>query len=313
VGSEQIPPTGLPKDVIFKKLLGLLDYKIKSAVCFFVLDEIDLITDSKHGNKILYDLTRLNENLDNCRSCLIGISNNVKFKEDLDPRVVSSLGKEHITFTGYNAKELGDILSSRAKIAFKQGVLNEGIIGYCAALAGEEHGDARKALQLLRKAGEIAERSHNKKVTNEHVRKAQEELERDHIIDYIKGMPLQAQLVLTSIYLISKFAKERIIVSGDIYEVHKELTNLIPGVSSLTRRRISDYINELHSAEIITAEKKSLGYYGRTKKITLNIDTKLLETIFMEINKIKDLLNYKPILIQKNKVRISNSTFRRLG
>jgi len=313
VGSEQIPPTGLPKDVIFKKLLGLLDYKIKSSVCFFVLDEVDLITDTKQGNEILYDLTRINENLDNCRTCLIGISNKVKFKEDLDPRVVSSLGKEHITFTVYNAKELGDILESRSKIAFKQGVLNEGIIGYCAALAGEEHGDARKALQLLRKAGEIAERSHNKKVTSEHVRKAQEELERDHIIDYIKGMPLQAQLILTSIYLISKFAKERIIVSGDIYEVHKELTNLVPGVRTLTRRRISDYINELHSAEIINAEKKSLGYYGRTKKITLNIDKKLLEVIFMEINKIKDLLNYKPILIQKNKVRISNSTFRRLG
>ncbi|TXT66156.1 MAG: ORC1-type DNA replication protein [Promethearchaeota archaeon] len=313
VGSEQIPPTGLPKDVIFKKLLGLLDYKIKNSVCFFVLDEIDLITDSKQGNEILYDLTRLDENLELCKTCLIGISNKVKFKENLDPRVISSLGEEHITFPVYNAQELRDILESRAHIAFQEDTISEGVIGLCAALAAEEHGDARKALQLLRKAGEIAEKNHHKTVTGDHARKAKQELERDHIIDYIKGMPLQAQLVLTAIYLISKFGKDRIIVSGDIYEVHSELTNMIPGISTLTRRRISDYINELHSADIISAEKKSMGYYGRTKVLQLNIELKFLETILRDIEKVKDVLNYKPILIQNNKVRISNSTFRRLG
>lgn len=313
VGSEQIPPTGLPKDVIFKKLLGLLDYKIPDSVCFFVLDEIDLITDSKKGNEILYDLTRLNENLDACRTCLIGISNKVKFKENLDPRVISSLGEEHITFSGYNAHQLADILESRGKIAFSEGILKEGVIRLCAALAAKEHGDARKALQLLRKAGEIAERTHNKTISREHVTKAKEELEKDHTIDFIKGMPLQAQIALMAIYLMSKFGNDRIIVSGDIYEVHGELTNMIPGASSLSRRRISDYINELDSAEIISTKKKSMGYYGRTKIINLNIDMKLLETIFMDIKKLKDFLNYKPILIRNNKVRISNSTFRRLG
>ncbi|MFO7796485.1 MAG: Cdc6/Cdc18 family protein [Promethearchaeati archaeon] len=313
VGSEKIPPTGLPKDVIFKKLLGLLDHKIKESICFLVLDEIDMIADKRGGNEILYDLTRLNENLDNCRTCLIGISNKLKFKESLDPRVISSLGKEHITFSTYNARELGDILNDRAKIAFHENVLKEGVIPLCAALAAKEHGDARKALQLLRKAGEIAERTQNKRVTPEHVNKAQLELESDQIIDYIRGMPLQAQLVLTAIYLISKFSRERIIVSGDIYEVHDELTNKIPGVRTLTRRRISDYINELSLAGIITATKKSLGYYGRTKVIGIDIDMKLLENVLYEIPKIKGLLNYKPILIQNKKVRINNNIFRKLS
>lgn len=313
VGSEKIPPTGLPKDVIFKKLLGLLDHKINNSICFLVLDEIDLIADKRGGNEILYDLTRLNENLDCCRTCLIGISNKLKFKDSLDPRVISSLGKEHITFSSYDAKELGDILKDRAKVAFNENVLKEGVIPLCAALAAKEHGDARKALQLLRKAGEIAERTQNKSVSSEHVNKAQLELERDHIIDYIRGMPLQAQLVLTAIYLISKFSKERVIVSGDIYEVHDELTNKIPGVRSLTRRRISDYINELSLAGIITATKKSLGYYGRTKVINIDIDIKLLDSVLNQIPKIKDLLNYKPILIQNKKIRIKNNVFRKLN
>ncbi|TXT66776.1 MAG: ORC1-type DNA replication protein [Promethearchaeota archaeon] len=313
VGQEKIPPTGLPKDVIFKKLLGLLDHKISNSICFLVLDEIDLIADKRGGNEILYDLTRLNENLDSCRTCLIGISNKLKFKDSLDPRVISSLGKEHITFSTYNAKELGDILKERAKIAFCDDILKEGVIPLCAALAAKEHGDARKALQLLRKAGEIAERTQNKMITREHVNKAQHELERDHIIDYIKGMPLQAQLVLTAIYLITIFSNDRVIVSGDIYEVHDELTNKMPGVRSLTRRRISDYINELSLAGIITAAKKSLGYYGRTKVINLDIDKKLLEGTLSHIAKIKTLLNYKPVLIQNKKVRIKNNVFRKLS
>ena len=79
-GREKIPPTGLPKDIIFKRLLGLLDQKLGKNICFLVLDEIDMLVGKPGGNEILYDLTRLNENLDECKTCLIGISNKLKFK-----------------------------------------------------------------------------------------------------------------------------------------------------------------------------------------------------------------------------------------
>ena len=170
---EKSPPTGLPKDVIFKKLLGLLDSRVGNSICFLVMDEIDIIVEKKGGNEILYDLTRLNENLDNCKTSLIGISNRLKFRENLDPRILSSLGEEHIVFPSYNASELRDILSERAIIAFQDGVLKEDVIPLCAAFAAKEHGDARKALQLLRTAGELAERVQNKYVTSKHVEKAQ--------------------------------------------------------------------------------------------------------------------------------------------
>ncbi|GAG92857.1 unnamed protein product, partial [marine sediment metagenome] len=98
---EKIPPTGLPKDIIFKKLLGLLDSRVGGSICFLVLDEIDILVDKKGGNEILYDLTRLNENLDHCKSSLIGISNKLKFRNSLDPRILSSLGEEHIVFPSY--------------------------------------------------------------------------------------------------------------------------------------------------------------------------------------------------------------------
>ena len=314
-GGEKIPPTGLPKDVIFKKLLGLLDHMIRNSICFLVLDEIDKLVDNKKGgNEILYDLTRLNENLDHCRTSLIGISNKLKFRENLDPRVLSSLGEEiPIVFNPYNATQLGDILKDRGKIAFYDSVLDDGVIRLCAGLAAKEDGDARKALQLLRKAGELAQRTQNKTITTKHVYEAQNDLEKDHIKEFILGMPLQAQLILTSIYLLSKYPDSpEIIISGDVYDVYSELCNIIPGTRKLTERRISDYINELALAGIISAPVKSMGYHGRTKIIRLDIDINLLKNILSRIEKIEKILDYKPVLLQSHKVKLKNNVFKRL-
>ena len=312
--NEKIPPTGLPKDIIFKKLLGLLDNCIKESICFLVLDEIDILIEKKGSNEILYDLTRLNENLDSCRVSIIGISNKLKFLEYLDPRVKSSLGQEEIVFHPYNANELADILLERAKIAFYPNIVNEGILKLVAGLAAKEHGDARKALQLLRKAGEMAEMNKHAKITESDIYKAQKDIEKDHIVEYILGLPLQAQLTLIAIYLLTKYSKDHIITSGDIYEVHSELSKKIPGVKELTRRRISDYINELNLAGLINTSTRSMGYYGRTKIINLDIDVKLLGQILKQVDRIRisDLLNYKPILLQSDKVKIKNNVFKRL-
>ncbi|MFX1238876.1 MAG: Cdc6/Cdc18 family protein [Promethearchaeota archaeon] len=312
-GREKIPPTGLPKDVIFKKLLGLLDHKVGKSICFLVLDEIDVLIEKNGGNQILYLLTRLNENLDFCRTCLVGISNKLKFKETLDPRVLSSLGEEPpIVFHSYNAKQLGDILANRAKVAFFEDALDDEVIYICAALAAKEDGDARKALQLLKKAGEIASRTQNKIVRERHVYEAHKELEKDHIEEFMTGMPLQAQVILTAIYLIQKYSPEHITTSGDIYDIHLELSKKIPGVKQLTKRRISDYIKELTLSGIISADTRSMGHYGRTKIINLDIEIKLVEKVLKMNDKIYPIINYKPILLQSDKVVLKNNVFKKL-
>ncbi|MFW9783981.1 MAG: Cdc6/Cdc18 family protein [Candidatus Heimdallarchaeota archaeon] len=315
VGKERIPPTGLPKDIIFKKLLGILDLKIKDGVCFIVLDEIDVLIERRGGNEILYDLTRLNENLDSCRTCSIGISNKLRFMEYLDSRVTSSLsGQEPIVFHPYNANELADILKQRSRIAFNENVLDQGVIKLCAGLAAKEHGDARKALQLLRKAGEIAERKQHKIISESDVTNAQKNLEKDHIVEYILSMPLQAQLTLAAIYILKKFGKEHITTSGEVYETHSELTKMLPGVKQLTQRRISDYINELSLAGIISAITKSMGHYGRTKLIEIDIEKEIIERALSQVKKLRisGILNYKPIALQSDKVKIKNNVFRKL-
>ena len=85
-------------------------------------------------------------------------------------------------------------------------------------------------------------------------------------------------------------------------------------MKQLTRRRISDYINELTLSGIISANTRSLGHYGRTKIIKLDIEVGLVERVLSQIKKIQDykLLDYKPIVLQTDKVKLKNIVFRRL-
>jgi len=113
----------------------------------------------------LYNLTRLNSELSQSQISIVGISNNLTFLDELDPRVRSSLSEEEIVFPPYNAVQLQEILRKRAKEVFREGVIrDEDVITKCAAFAAREHGDARRALDLLRVSGELAERENSPKV-----------------------------------------------------------------------------------------------------------------------------------------------------
>ena len=126
------------------------------------MDEIDQAI-KKISDNFLYTLTRLNTDLKNAQISLVGISNSLTFMDNLDPRVRSSLGEEELIFPPYNALQIQDILKERSDKSFSDGVLDEGVIAKCAAFAAREHGDARRALDLLRVAGELAERGGEKK------------------------------------------------------------------------------------------------------------------------------------------------------
>ena len=47
-------------------------------------------------------------------------------------------------------------------MAFKENSVDPNVITYCASKAAQEHGDARKAIDLLRIAAELAEREREK-------------------------------------------------------------------------------------------------------------------------------------------------------
>lgn len=286
-----VPMTGWPTDRVYEAFFDAVDYLERVAV--IMLDEIDKLVE-KSGDDTLYNLSRMNSELENSRVSIIGISNDLKFTDFLDPRVKSSLGEEEIVFPPYDANQLRDILEHRAGTAFVQDALSGDVIPLCAAFAAQEHGDARRALDLLRTAGEIAERDQTEGVTEEHVRMAQDKIELDRVVEVVRTLPTQSKLVLYAIILLEQQGVPTI-TTGEVYNVYKRLCEEIDA-DVLTQRRVTDLISELDMLGIVNAAVVSKGRYGRTKEISMSVPTEETETVLTADSRLDEIGNITPFV-----------------
>jgi cell division control protein 6 len=255
-----------------------------------VLDEIDRLL-NKSSDDVLYHLLVINENLKNSKVSIVGISNNLKFMELLDPRVKSRLGEEKMVFPPYKSEQLQDILKERAKLAFSPESLEEGVIPYCAALSAKEMGDARRALDLLRVAADIAERNGDLVVTEAHVKSANNKIEMDTIIEAVKTLTSQSKVVLMSIIKNTEEGN-RTMTTGDVFSTYKMISDVL-GSTILTQRRVTDLISELDMLGIVHAHVRSFGRAGRTKEIELSTPKEIVDVLEADEFMIP-LKNYKP-------------------
>jgi len=264
---KEIPPTGLPTDEVYNIFFKAIDEE--KAMIILILDEIDRLVE-KAGDDLIYNLTRVNTELKQAQMSFVGISNSLSFANNLDPRVKSSLGEEEVLFPPYNAIQIQDILKRRSLEAFKEGILEEGVIQKCAAYAAREHGDARRAIELLRVAGEISERKGKNKITMKDIDEAEDTLERDKVLEIVKSQPKQFQATLYAIILNKNNSKNKTIETGEVYELYQQICNKA-GLRSLTQRRVSDIVAELDMLGIINAKVISKGRFGRTREINLTL------------------------------------------
>ena len=290
---EDVPMTGWPTDQVFSTFKKSIDSK--EQVIIIILDEIDKLV--KKGDDVLYNLSRINVDLKRSKVSMIGVSNDLKFTEFLDPRVKSSLGEEEIIFPPYDAEQISDILKERAQIAYKDDVLDDMVIPLCSAFAAQEHGDARRALDLLRVSGELAERENQSKVEEKHVRSAQEKIEVDRIVEVVRTLPTQSKLVLYSIlYLRNKGYRN--VTTGQVYNIYLKFCNNID-VDVLTQRRVTDLISELDMLGIVNAVVVSKGRYGRTKEISLSVSILSTRKVLLEDYRLKPLENFNPPVVSQ--------------
>jgi cell division control protein 6 len=276
---QVVPITGLPTERIYNSFFTALDSR--EWVVVIILDEIDSLV-KRMGDDFLYNFTRVNQELKKAKVSIIGITNDLNFIDVLDPRVKSSLGEEEILFPPYNAMELQEILMQRSSLGFYPKALADEVIPKCAALAAQEHGDARRALDLLRVAGEITERQGENKILEKHVDMSLEKIDYDRITEFVKALPKQTKLVLWSIIGLDEKEQEDI-QTGDVYSVYEDKCK-VNGLHPLTQRRISDLLSELDMMGVINGKIISLGRYGRTRQIRLNVSDQARE-------KIKDILS----------------------
>jgi cell division control protein 6 len=286
---ERIPFTGWSTEKVYNSLMSKIDEENK--VFIVVLDEIDKLF-YKSGDDVLYHLSKMNEDLIHSKLSLVGISNDLKFTEFMDQRVRSRLGEEKMVFPPYNAEQLQDILSQRALLAFEDDVIDEGVIPFCAALSAQEMGDARRALDLLRIAADIAERNNDEKIMEAHVKKAKNKIELDAIAEAVKTLPTQSKLVLMAIIMNDEDNNKRM-TTGDVYSTYKYLVDIV-GMSQLTQRRITDLISELDMLGIIHARVRSFGRGGRTKEIEVGVPINETKALLHEDEILKIIRTYRP-------------------
>jgi archaeal cell division control protein 6 len=274
----QVYFTGLSMGEATDRILDFIQKKKFHVI--LVMDEIDSLVE-KNGDDILYNFTRANERIsEGGFISLIGISNSLTFKDKLDPRVRSSLSEEEMVFNPYTIEQLQRILSDRSKLAFNDDTVSDAAINLCAAMAGKENGDARRAIDLLRVAAEIAERERVSKVEEKHIRLAQEKIERDTNYEVLKNSTTHTKLVIVAII------KSKNGNTGEVYEIYSSLcTN--SEQEPLTQRRITQIISELDQLGLITSNVVSQGRYGRSQKIKITIPTLT----------VKEALKEDPILL----------------
>ncbi|MFA4907376.1 MAG: AAA family ATPase [archaeon] len=244
-----------------------------------VLDEIDKVRDL---DELVYALTRANDELSRGSISIIGISNNVLFKERLDPRTKSGLCQREIVFAPYNAEELRAILDQRAKLAFNEGKVSEAALCLASALAAKESGDARTAVMLLLRAGEMADAQEKEIVDEEEVRQAKASVEEEIIYGMISTLPQQEQLVLYAISSLSSkdrgFTKisgetERTLFSGEVYEEYRSIAKQL-NENAISARWYREYLSELEMYGLITTTASGHGIRGQTRLIKPAFDPK---------------------------------------
>ena len=262
----EISSTGYPQQTVFNKLYKELEGI--GGTILLVLDEIDSIGDR---DELLYELprARANDNLDSAKIGVIGISNDFKFRDRLDPRVQDTLCERELQFPPYDAPELENILESRAEVAIAEGAVGQGVLTFCAALAARDSGSARQALDLLRLAGEIAENEEADSIERNHVEAARARLEQERVEEGMRELTTHGRLALLAV--VSMAAKGQ--TPCRTHEIYEEYVALCDssGADSLAQRSVHNHLSDLRMLGILSAQENRSGSRGNYYSYELDV------------------------------------------
>lgn len=271
---DQVKDQGPTKGYLWNTLYDELD-RLGGDV-LVVLDEVDML--GHDNDKLLYDFPRARKNgdLENARIGVIGISNNHMFKDELDPRVKSTLCESEIFFSPYDATQLSEILDHYADLVFKDDVLEDGVVPLCAAKAAQEQGDAREALDLMETAGNIARKENADTVAEAHVERASDRVEEQRVLTIVRDQltsQMKLALLATTFLNIDESAEPR---AKNIYRVYKDICETC-GYEPRSKRRLNDFLDSIRLYGLLERDERNLGRAGGRSYIhTLEVEPELV-------------------------------------
>ena len=282
-----VPERGLATADYYARLWTVLD--ICTDVAIILLDEIDMLRD----DEVLRKLSRAGENrrISSASIGIIGISNKIDFPEQLTERVTSSFPHDELVCPPYDATQLREILEHR-RDAFHDDVLADDVIPLTAALAAREHGDARKAIDILRNAGRIATKDGAEQVTTEHVQAAKEKTEADRFAELIDGAPTQAKLILYALTVLTERNPQDEFPTKEIYQTYQTVATAVE-VQTLSERRVQEILKEQDFLNVIQSEKRGRGR-GRGMYATHRLleDAEVVRRVLQRDSRLAELSGY---------------------
>ncbi|GGN15852.1 orc1/cdc6 family replication initiation protein [Halarchaeum nitratireducens] len=207
-----------------------------------VLDEIDNLGDD---DVLLYQLPRAkaNGNIEHSQVGVIGISNDYTFRNDLSSKVQDTLCEREIKFPPYDANELRTILSDRAEKGLSSGVLDDSVIPKCAALAAQDRGSARQAIDLLREAANVAVEDGCETVAEADVDAAENRVERGRVKDSIRDLTTHGRYTLLAVTNLAIEA-ETPVRAKEAYGMYERVC-AESGADPLSQRSVHDHLIDL--------------------------------------------------------------------
>lgn len=279
-------PSGIDQqsmfDLLYDELRGL------NETIIIVIDEIDSIGSN---DDLLYELPRARKNgyLEDQWISVIGISNDLEFRDNLSPKVKDSLYDSEIEFAPYNANQLTSILERRAERAFVDGVLDSDVIPLCSAFAAQDEGSARQAIRLLYKAGELALNNDDDVVNESHVREARDILERKRIEEGMRSLTTQDQLALLSVVAL-EIEEETPARTRQVYQKYKDIAAILDS-NQLVERRVRDHLQSLGMQGFLIVETRNRGIQGGSHyRFEVKTDLEATLDILGEDNRIDDVV-----------------------
>ena len=324
-------PTGYSTDAVMDMMFEAMNEV--GGTIIIVLDEIDTLGDD---DRLLYSLPRARAQDyvgDHVYPSILGISNDLQWRDNLSSKVKSSLYDDQILFSPYDANQLQQILRRRAAKAFqktelipvdeadsnpdatdilengssgavqgdvvevdssgqqyifKSEVLTSDVIPLISAFSAQDKGDARQAIKYLRKAGEIADANGAARVTEETVREAQSQVEKETVSEAMREMTTQAHLALSAITVLEK-AGETPVRTKPVYGVYQSIADQV-AADKLVQRRMRDHLMELDMQGIIDAHKKAAGSVGGPAwHFELQVATEVVVEVLEEISRLESI------------------------
>jgi cell division control protein 6 len=253
---------------IAEKLESLRRHLEKHKLHFVViLDEVDALL-KKSGADLIYSFARIAEEGTATKGniSMILISQRPNALEYMDRAALSTFRRSNVVeFPPYDRAELRDIVTGRVQLALHPGTVDDDLIDLVADIASE-FGDARYAIELLEKAGMLADEESSEEIAAEHIRGAKAHVHPTDVQDRIAPLDGPKRLVLLAIA--RKSRKKAYITMGDAegaYEVVCEEYAEKPRAHT----QFWKYVRELDALGLIDTKLSGEGVVGKTTLISL--------------------------------------------